>query len=72
MISLDLNDIRKPDGQEETVTTIGNVMGKRTQQKDIGLKIFYTILAVYGFLTFLNPKEFPITRGFLENTPYFY
>lgn len=81
---MNLNDIQIPDAQEgvmkketnishKTVTAVGDVMNKKTQrQMEIGLKIFYTILAVYGFLAFLNPKEFPIIRGFLENTPYFY
>lgn len=79
-----MNETKTPDGQEgvtkretdilhKTVTAVGDVMGKKTQrQKEIGLKIFYTILAVYGFLAFLNPNEFPIIRGFLENTSYFY
>ncbi len=62
---------REIDISHETLNAIGDDI-PRSHGNEIGLKIFYTILAVYGFLTFLNPNEFPITRGFIENTPYFY
>ena len=47
----------------------GDGMAKKNQT-EIGLKIFYTFLAVYGFLAFLNPIEFPVTRLLLEGTTY--
>ena len=46
-------------------------MAKKKNQTELGLKIFYTFLAVYGFLAFLNPLEFPLTRLLLENTSYY-
>jgi hypothetical protein len=50
----------------------GDFMAKSKQQREIGIKIFFTFIAVYGFLAFLNPIDFPITRTFVENTEYFY
>lgn len=67
---IDKKEVNKEEidkSYNNTTPIFGDDVVKKNQT-EIGLKIFFTFLAVYGFLAFLNPIEFPVTRILLEGT----